>query len=779
MRDKGELKIKRQRIAYIILSGLFSLFFVGAAVFYFYDVAFHKRPTEEHYSVEEIKEWTVNGGEEIELPFMRDCRDGEVVSISSTLPEGIKGNTYISFYTGRSYSVYIDGQLRRSYSREIKDLIGGVSSPTCFFVEVFPEDSGKPITITRTGFLGRVEFREVLIGDSLGIEEHYLQEDIAYFTAALFLFAISLGVAIFGIVTSFINKRRFPLYQIAIGTGMIGLWMMFDCLIYQFVFEVYYVNGPMAYMTILLVPYPFISYIDSMQNGRYRSVHYVFQALTLAAFIFFSGLNFLGVASFISNLTIINICTAVISVGDLVVLVVDIVKQKFKTKYNNVTIGFVFLVIFGVIEIISINTRFIRKDGRFVLAGTYILLLCAFIQQMVDIRHLYREREQAVAANAAKSGFVANMSHEIRTPLNSILGMNELILRDSKDASVREYAQQIRDSGEILLGLINDVLDISRIEAGSMVSVEENYDTEKMASSLFGMLKERADAKKLKSNLIIVNNIPKTLFGDSLHIKQIVTNFISNATKYTEKGEITIRFERLPSDTEDICKLKISVQDTGIGIRDEDKKRVFEKFTRIGESEIKHIEGTGLGLNVVRQLSDLIGGEILLESEYGVGSTFAVVIDQKIIEKKAMDIKKKEEQKEDNKLISDLTKMKGRQILVVDDNTLNRRIVEEFLKKTGLIIDLADGGEAALSLCSRKKYDIILMDHMMPQPDGVETLRRILRDNPCGNATTPVIVLTANASSESEEMYKKEGFAMYLAKPISPMALNEAIVKFL
>ncbi|MBP5304645.1 MAG: response regulator [Lachnospiraceae bacterium] len=782
VRDKSERNNRISRILFLVLSGLFIFFFFASMFYYAYDSIYRKRPSEVKAFVKELDDWTLIHGNEkrkVTLPLLiEDCEDGDVYYISTKLPENIEDGSCVSFYTQRSFDVYVDGELRKHFDRDDADIEGGMSNSVFYFINLNSEDSGKEILISREALFGASEFKQVFFGDKLGVVSYHVGENILYYMGAIFLFLLSLAVAIFSIVISILNKKKFPLYQIAEGTAVTALWMMFDGIIYQFVFDNIYINGSMSYLMIMLVPFPFISYVNSLQKGRFRGYHYAFQAITLTAFVVFTALNFMGGPNFITMLSPINFVTIFVVVGEIVVLVADMIKLKFRTGYNTVAYGFIFLALFGIAEIISINTRFIRKDGRFVLAGSYVLLLFAFIQQMIDIRSLYREREQAVAANAAKSGFVANMSHEIRTPLNSILGMNELILRDSNDPGIREYAEQIRDSGEILLGLINDVLDISRIEAGSMVSVEEVYDTEKMVSNLFAMLKERANVKKLKAKLIIANDIPKTLYGDCLHIKQIVTNFISNAVKYTEKGEITIKVERLPYEESGLCRLKISVQDTGIGIRDEDKKRVFEKFTRVDESEKKHIEGTGLGLNVVKQLSDLIGGEVLLESEYGVGSTFAIVINQEIVDDKAMERNKQVEERNGEISNSDLIKMKDRQILVVDDNTLNRRIVEEFLKKSGLIIDLADGGETALSLCERKKYDLILMDHMMPQPDGVETLRRILHDNPCGNARTPVIVLTANASSESEEMYKKEGFAMYLSKPISPKALNDAIAKF-
>ena len=383
-------------------------------------------------------------------------------------------------------------------------------------------------------------------------------------------------------------------------------------------------------------------------------------------------------------------------------------------------------------------------------------------------------------ANRAKSYFLSNMSHEIRTPINAVLGMNEMILRECTDESILSYAVNIQSSGKTLLFLINDILDMSKIESGKMEIVPVEYETADMILDLWNVIYLRAQEKGLTVNFILDNTLPKMLFGDDVRIKQIVTNLLTNAVKYTSKGGIELRadYSRTGEKTMDLI---ISVKDTGMGIRQEDMGKLFESFRRIEEEKNRNIEGTGLGMNIVMSLLRLMGGDIKVDSEYQKGSTFTVTIPQTIVS---------------DEMTGDFVSIMGRQrselaksqqsfvapeanILVVDDNTMNLDVFKALLKRTKVNIVTADSGRKCLELVKEQSFDIIFMDHMMPEMDGIETLHEIQKLERFPNEETPVIALTANAFSGARAMYLKEGFENFLTKPIDANLLEHMILSYL
>ena len=383
-------------------------------------------------------------------------------------------------------------------------------------------------------------------------------------------------------------------------------------------------------------------------------------------------------------------------------------------------------------------------------------------------------------ANRAKSYFLSNMSHEIRTPINAVLGMNEMILRECTDESILSYAVNIQSSGKTLLFLINDILDMSKIESGKMEIVPVEYETADMILDLWNVIYLRAQEKGLTVDFIIDNTLPRTLYGDDVRIKQIVTNLLTNAVKYTSKGGIELRAE-YSRIGEKIMDLIISVKDTGMGIRQEDMGKLFESFRRIEEKKNRNIEGTGLGMNIVMSLLELMGGDIEVDSEYQMGSTFTVTIPQRIISDEATG----DFQSIMGKQISEVERSQqsfvapGVSVLVVDDNTMNLAVFQALLKRTKMNIVTADSGRKCLELVKEQSFDIIFMDHMMPEMDGIETLHEIQKLNDFPNEETPVVALTANAFSGARESYLKEGFKDFLTKPIDADLLEQMILSYL
>ena len=381
-------------------------------------------------------------------------------------------------------------------------------------------------------------------------------------------------------------------------------------------------------------------------------------------------------------------------------------------------------------------------------------------------------RQDAIKANRAKSDFLANMSHEIRTPLNAVLGMDELIIMETekrKDIDpeftgcIKEYAENIKDAGQVLLSVINDILDLTKIESGKTEIKPAPYKLRELVSGVGTIVRVRAEQKGLSYEEKIDSAIPDDLIGDELRIRQIMINLLNNAVKYTESGKVILEIT-MKDKAENSLTLCISVRDTGIGIKEEDLPHIFGDFQRLDEEKNRWIEGTGLGLSIVKRMANLMQGNVEASSKYGEGSVFTVCLPQAI---SSVSLIKKENEKGSNKIAELVTfDTPGCHYLIVDDNKLNVIVAKRFLEKINGRIDSAYGGEEALGKMRETKYDLIFMDHMMPEPDGIRTYELSLEDNENVNRETPVIMMTANALSGVREEYLEKGFADYLSKPI-------------
>ena len=354
-----------------------------------------------------------------------------------------------------------------------------------------------------------------------------------------------------------------------------------------------------------------------------------------------------------------------------------------------------------------------------------------------------------------------------------------MILRENRDEIIQEYAYNIKSASQMLLGLINDVLDLSKLEAGKLQIVESDYQVSGMLRDAVLAIEARVKQKNLELKLEIDEEIPAVLNGDEIRIKQILNNLLSNAAKYTEKG--SIRFSAKGTYSEEDFFLVLSVEDTGIGIRKEDMEKLFESFLRLEMKQNRYIEGTGLGLNITKQLVDNMNGKIDVKSEYGKGSCFTVQLPQQIVDATPMGKLEKVARHgfQQNSAKGDFLRAPGANMLIVDDNRMNLRVMEGLLKRSEIQLEFAMGGNECLEMTQKKKYDLILMDHMMPEPDGIQTLHLIKEDPHNLNRETKVIVLTANAIAGMEESYLEEGFSGYLSKPIMVELLEEMLEQHL
>jgi len=388
-----------------------------------------------------------------------------------------------------------------------------------------------------------------------------------------------------------------------------------------------------------------------------------------------------------------------------------------------------------------------------------------------------KEAERAEELTVAQNRFFSSMSHEIRTPINSILGLNELILRDqsASDEIIRD-ASGIQGSGKMLLSLINDILDFSKIEAGSMDIVPVDYKVGDMMSEIVNMMWLRAHDKGLGFEVSIDPEVPTVLYGDEVRIKQVIINLLNNAVKYTSEGHVGLRVEsnKTGDDTIDLC---VSISDTGMGIKKEDMPYLFDAFKRIDEGKNRHIEGTGLGLSIVKQLIDLMKGSISVNSVYGEGSTFTFTISQMVTDHNGVGDLNIHSQHVSRKGIYEASFIAPEaRILIVDDNEMNLEVESRLLRDTDMRIDKAVSGKEALEMCLKAHYDAIFMDHLMPGMDGIECLSSLRNQSGGLNRNTPVIVLTANAGSSNRELYNQAGFDGYLVKPVSGAAMEDMLV---
>lgn len=386
--------------------------------------------------------------------------------------------------------------------------------------------------------------------------------------------------------------------------------------------------------------------------------------------------------------------------------------------------------------------------------------------------------DAAIAAGNAKSQFLAQMSHEIRTPINAVLGMNEMILRENDNADIEEYARNIQSAGNTLLTLINSILDFSKIEDGKMEIIPVNYDTASMVNDLVNTIQERAHSKNLELIVEINENLPAKLYGDDVRIRQVITNLLTNAVKYTEKGSVTFAIYE-ESRTDDEIILKVEVRDTGIGIREEDREKLFESFQRLDEKRNRNIEGTGLGISIVTKLLKMMDSKLTVDSVYGEGSTFGFVIAQKIVDGEP--IGNYEERLElSQKKRNDETYLYAPEakILVTDDNEMNIKVIKNLLKRNGFVPDTAISGYEAIEMVKEKSYDIIFLDHMMPKLDGIETLHLMQQQGLIAEGTV-VIALTANAIVGARDEYLAAGFDDYLTKPVEISKMEEMLAIYL
>lgn len=717
--------------------------------------------------------------EEITVPGKCDAQRGETVTLETILPDTIENNRYLCFRSAKQdMKFYIDGEIRQVYSTKNSRLFGKMSAAAYVFLEIKTNDAGKTLrveTVTDSSYSGY--FYTVYYGNAIGIWKMFYDKFGIELMVAFITLILSAIVIAASVILRVFYHRKVALEYLGWGILFAAVWLITNSNFRQLIFRNLSVVNDFTFLTIMILPLPFSIYMNEIQKGRYRIFYQIFELIAIVNMIACTFFHMSGIRDFTDTIGhVAALCIASILLM-IITMLIDYCKGRIK-EYKFVAIGISAVCVAAAVQILTYFRRSSQFNGTILAIGLILLLIFATISTVYEIVYMDREKQQALRASEAKGRFLANMSHEIRTPINAVLGMDAMILRESTQPEIKGYALDIQNAGQTLLSIINDILDISKIESGKLELIPVNYDFSSLIHDVVNMMKIKAEAKELKFELFVDENIPSRLFGDDVRIRQILVNLLSNAVKYTEHGSVKLSVGGKING--DFVELSFSVKDTGIGIRKEDMEKLFAEFERLDEKKNRSIEGTGLGMSITKQLLGMMGSSLNVESVYGEGSEFSFVLKQKIMDLEPIgDLESRIKAQVSDYKYNELFRAPDARLLVVDDNSVNRKVFMSLLKSTHMQIDEAAGGEQCLEYVQKNKYDIIFLDHMMPGMDGIETLHKMreLSDYPCKD--TPVVALTANAVTGAREMYINEGFNDFLSKPMNPEKTEKMIMNLL
>lgn len=717
----------------------------------------------------------------VEVPGKLDAEWGEVVTLTTTVPEGIRNDENLCFRTiWQSVDIYVDGELRNHYDTSDSRPFGTNSAMRYIFLELEESDIGKEITYqfaSDSKYAGNMQ--QILMGDRASIWTYLLGQSGFRTILSFFLLILSIFCIVVCIILRLVYKKDLPLVYLAWTIFFCALWMVSESAFRQILFKNISVLSGATYWSLMLIPFPLIIYINDIQKGRYDKIYLVSFVYSGVMLVVGTILQVFDIVQFVEQVRFMHIGIAYAIISLIVTITIDMFRNRCR-GYLAVGIGVYGMLVTAIIEIILYWVDSSVTLGAILGIGLMFLLVMAIIKTGQDMFQTKKNQQQAIMAKEAQAKFLANMSHEIRTPINAVIGMNEMILRDSEDEEVLEYADNIKRASNMLLALVNDILDFSKIESGQLELVEDTYDLKSLMQDELLLLNARVGGKPIEVEVDMDHRLPLKYYGDELRLKQILTNILSNAVKYTKEGKISIKvfYQWITAEKINLC---FSVKDTGIGIKEEDIGHLLDGFKRLDLSQNRNIEGSGLGLNIVKQLVELMQGNIAVSSEYGKGSTFTIFIPQIVVDKQPIGVFDASSQTGKKKIrVSDRAfTAPDAKVLVVDDNTMNLAVVKGLLKRTQVQLDLAKSGQECLELSKKKHYHIILMDHMMPEMDGVETLHHLQRDEGNPNSNTVVVALTANAVAGCREMYLEYGFDDYFSKPIQAEKLEELLIQYL
>lgn len=717
--------------------------------------------------------------EAITIPGKYPAQKNQVLTIESVLPDTLENGKSLCFRSSKQdVEIYVDGVLREEYCTEDTRLFGKTSAVAYVFVQLNEEDAGKVLTIkTKTDSSFSGIFYTIYYGERMGIWKMFFSQTGGELVFAFFTLLLGV-IGLFGsVVLAICYRKRNELEYLSWGVLLAAIWLIANSNFRQLLFPNISVIGDMTFFMIMLLPFPFVLYIDEVQKKRYHKWFVFVVCVEIVNSVVCTILHVTNHKDFADTILYMAL-VCFLAIGSIVVtIIIDTIRGKMK-EYWLVSLGIVGSCVGAAIQIILYFERTVPFNGIMVALGLVFMLIVTTFNTMQNILDEEKHKQKAIAAGEAKARFLATMSHEIRTPITAVLGMDVMILREAKDEKIKEYALDIQNAGQSLLDLINDILDTSKIESGKMQIIPEEYDFSSLMHDLISMMSVRAKDRNLDFQVAVDEALPSKLYGDKTRVRQILVNIIGNAVKYTQKGEVVLSVNGKRQGNKML--LHFSVKDTGIGIKQEDMERLFGEFERIEEKRNKDVEGTGLGLNITARLLELMGSQLKVKSVYGVGSEFYFDLEQEILNEEPIGNLQDRIKMQASHYSHDVQFVApDAEILVVDDNEINRKVFTQLLKESEVRIDEASSGREALSKAESKHYDLIFLDHMMPEMDGVETLHQMKESKKTLCKDTPVIVLTANAISGAREMYLSEGFDDYLSKPIAPEKLDKLLQRML
>ncbi|MCR5403944.1 MAG: response regulator [Butyrivibrio sp.] len=712
-------------------------------------------------------------------PFTLPGRVQEDVVLQTTLPASFDKKVTVLCFRGMDMRVFIGDELRGKLVTEDYAIFGDRSAECYLMVPLYQEDAGKCLRIDyeyNSGFV-----YEVYYGTWLGIWAHLFSQYGAELFVGIIIMSLGLICYIASVTYRIIYKQYLEMQHLSTGVLLGACWVMSNSVFRQFYTRNISVMSDIPFLMVMLLPIPFLVFIDSLQKGRYTKLITFAGGLEILDFVVLIALFISGrvplVKSFVVAASCCLVCIAVMSYT-----IIKDSLEGYTKEYEYVAVGFVVLAMAAVGQILAYifahNGVF---SGLLMAIGLLGFLICASIHTIKQLIGLRLKANEATSANQAKDQFLANMSHEIRTPLNGILGMDEMIIRQTRQSNIKKYALDIKSAGNTLLALINDILDLSKIEAGSFEIIPAEYSITSVLNDVINMTRHKAVAKDIEYIFEVSPEVPGVLYGDELRVRQVMLNIINNAIKYTEKGHVKIEVsannDHDASDGGSILMVKVS--DTGMGIKKEDMDKLFTSFQRLDVKKNRSIEGTGLGLYITHRLLELMGGRIEVDTKYGQGSTFTLIIPQKVVDEHPIgDFCDAVSKFISNMEVEETTLYApNAKILIVDDNQMNLEVMEGLLRESKMKIDLALSGNECIERVREKNYDIVLLDQMMPGMNGEETLQSMKENGLIGD--TPVIALTADAILGARESYISKGFTDYLSKPVKYEKLEEAFKKYL
>lgn len=812
--------MKSEDSAKKLLMVLVTLVFLGiilfAVSFFFYDITHNKRQIQITFECEELTEFfRVQGDKKIPVTLPADLKTqkGETVVLETVLPDVIADDTWICYDSGKSTKIYIGDELRKDFDKNQGTIIGGAVKGVHIFIGLQPSDAGKTLRLVRDGNdTNGSNIRPLYIGTSLGIIERIVRSNIFFFILTIALLIISIIAVIIGLVLRFSRKLNSPITSMGLGVLFVTLWLIFDSELFQIVFRTQYIDGTMSFIMMLMLPYPFLYYLDSLQEHRYRLI-FAYLALFLEIVTISACLlHFSGTLDFLSMLPFLAVSEGIVIAFCIVSMAMDCAKGYYRS-YLVSFIGISGFALSGIIELILVLTVDDRYDGSSIIFGLFWTITFAILHQLYAVREAQKEAAVAVRASETKTNFLANMSHEIRTPMNAILGMDEMILREAKgNEKIIKYATDIRSAGNMLLSIINDILDLSKIESGKAELIPVDFEICSVINDLINIVKKRADEKELQFSFDAAEDIPIRFHGDEIRVRQVMLNIMNNAVKYTSAGSVSasLRIDKnvkgmIPTDnmrsgegsgstesgvtakngeavksgdtlkTGDTVTLVVTVKDTGIGIKDEDKEKLFTPFDRLEQTKNRNIEGTGLGLNIAGNYVALMGGRIDVDSVYGEGSTFTVYLPMTVVDPTPIGdfTERVKELRVNGDDYRPMVIAPNASALIVDDNEMNLEVISGLMESTRIRVDVALSGPEGITKMEKKRYDIVFLDQMMPGMDGVTTLKLMRAKFDMRNVS--VIALTADAVTGAREFYLEKGFDDYISKPVKAEALESVL----